>query len=88
VKGDRMLDRFVLVFVGVVLATLCYMAWVIHATDLHWAHLYWAGLGVWGGYVLVHVERVLKVCRDQEFKQLVDDWVRRGKPDEPLELDR
>lgn len=87
-KADRALDRFIVIFVGVVLATFAYMAWVIHITEYHWAHLYWIGLGIWGGYVLIHVEGVLKASRDQEFKELVDDWVRRGEPNEPLDTNR
>lgn len=87
-QADRALDRFVMIFVGVVLATLGYMAWVIHVTPLHWAHLYWVGLGVWGGYVLWHVEGVLKTSRDREFADLVDEWVRKGEPNENLEIDR
>lgn len=85
-QADRALDRFILIFVGVVLATLGYLAWVIHITEYHWAHLYWVGLGVWGGYVLVHVEGVLKVSRDKEFAEIVEEWVRKGEPDEPLDL--
>jgi hypothetical protein len=87
-KADLMLDRFILVFVAVVLTTTGYMAWVIHTTGYHWFHLYWMGLGIWGFYVLVHIERVFGACRDREFKALVDDWVRRGEPDEPLDLKR
>lgn len=85
-KAYRALDRFVLIFVGVVLVTTGYLAWVIHTTGYHWAHLYWIGLGIWGGYVLIHIEDVFRTCREQEFKGLVDDWVRRGEPDEPLDL--
>lgn len=87
-KLDRMLDRFVLIFVGAVMVTLSYLAWVVHVTGYHWAHLYWIGLGIWGAYVLIHVESVIEECRSKEFTALVNDWVRRGEPDEPLNLKR
>jgi len=80
----RRLDRFVLIFVGVVLATFAYVAWVINTTGYHWAHLYWIGLGVWGGYVLTHIETVFGACRDREFKEIVDDWSSRLKLKDPL----
>ena len=87
-KTDRLLDRFIAIFVAVVMATFAYFGWVISEMGAHWAHLYWIGLGAWGFYVLWHVEEHIKKCRDQEFRDLVNDWVRRGSPDAPLELDR
>ena len=87
-KVDRMLDRFATVLVAVVLVTLAYMAWTISVTGPSWLHLYWLGLGAWGIYVVHHIDSLLSAAREREFKALVDDWVRRGSPDEPLELDR
>ena len=87
-KTDRMLDRFVAIFVAVVMVTLGYVAWVIEQSGAHWAHLYWLGLGAWGFYVLYHVEGVIGAARKQEFKELVDEWVARGEPSEPLDLNR
>jgi fatty acid desaturase len=87
-KTDRMLDRFVAIFVAVVMLTLGYMAWVVHTMGASWFHLYWVGLGAWGFYVLFHVENVIGAARKQEFRELVDDWVRRGSPDEPIDTRR
>ena len=87
-KVDRMLDRFAFVMVAVVMVTLGYLAWVVGQVGPHWAHLYWLGLGAWGIYVVHHVEQHIGAAREKEFKELVDDWVKRGSPNEPLELDR
>jgi len=87
-KSDRMLDQFSVIFVFVVMITMGYVAWLISQTGTHWLHLYWIGLGVWGFYVLWRVEEVIRDVRAKEFKEIVDDWVKRGSPDEPLDLKR
>jgi hypothetical protein len=85
-KTDRMLDRFALIFIFVVAATMVYFAWIVLHTGASWMHLYWIALAVWGFYVQWHVEKTLSGAREREFQDLVEDWVRRGSPDEPLDL--
>lgn len=61
-------DRlFSLLFVGIVLLSIAYMTWVVFHIGLHWWHLYWAALGVFGHIVLFRVERLLWIRRKEEF---------------------
>jgi UPF0716 family protein affecting phage T7 exclusion len=87
-RSDRMLDLFILSVIAVTVVMIAYFAWVVSIIGPHWAHLAVIALGLWGWYAVHHVEALLSSARSAEFRELVEDWVRRGSPDEPIDTGR